>query len=148
VVEILTAIAIGRHHGSAIAVPVVLAGGDHAMGNLNDRLAESLRQHGSANVTVEVIKNRRTLGRRRTIRHRSGAIERHATQYTRSEQHRTSTSRSPGALRPICTHIVSRKLDGLLDSEGVQNGLTRPGADAPVILCDHVAAARGAGHCV
>jgi pimeloyl-ACP methyl ester carboxylesterase len=27
------------------------------MGNLNDRLAESLRQHGWANVTVEVIKN-------------------------------------------------------------------------------------------
>jgi pimeloyl-ACP methyl ester carboxylesterase len=42
---------------SAIAVPIVLAGGDHAMGNLNERLAESLRQHGWANVTVEVIRN-------------------------------------------------------------------------------------------
>ena len=38
-------------------MPIVLAGGDHGMGNLNDRLAESLRQHGWANVTVEVIKN-------------------------------------------------------------------------------------------
>jgi pimeloyl-ACP methyl ester carboxylesterase len=42
---------------SAIDVPVVLAGGDHAMGMLLPRLAESLRQHGCAHVTVEVVTN-------------------------------------------------------------------------------------------
>jgi len=34
-----------------------LAGGD-AFGNLNPRIAESLRAHGCANVTVEVVKIR------------------------------------------------------------------------------------------
>jgi pimeloyl-ACP methyl ester carboxylesterase len=42
---------------SATAVPIVLAGGDHAMGMLLPRLAGSLRQHGCAIVTVEVIKD-------------------------------------------------------------------------------------------
>jgi pimeloyl-ACP methyl ester carboxylesterase len=42
---------------SAIDVPIVLAGGDHAMGMLLPRLADSLRQHGCANVTVAVIKD-------------------------------------------------------------------------------------------
>jgi pimeloyl-ACP methyl ester carboxylesterase len=44
-------------HRSAIDVPIVLAGGDHAMGMLLPRLADSLRRHGCANVTVEVIKD-------------------------------------------------------------------------------------------
>jgi pimeloyl-ACP methyl ester carboxylesterase len=42
---------------SALDVPIVLAGGDHAMGMLLPRLAESLRKHGCANVTVEVVTN-------------------------------------------------------------------------------------------
>ena len=42
---------------SAIDVPIVLAGGDHAMGMLLPRLADSLRQHGCTNVTVEVVKD-------------------------------------------------------------------------------------------
>jgi pimeloyl-ACP methyl ester carboxylesterase len=40
-----------------IDVPIVLAGGDHAMGTLLPRMAESLRKHGCADVTVEVVKN-------------------------------------------------------------------------------------------
>ena len=42
---------------SAIEMPIVLAGGDHAMGMLLPRLADSLRQHGCTNVTVEVVKD-------------------------------------------------------------------------------------------
>ena len=42
---------------SPIDLPIVLAGGDHAMGILFPRLADSLGKHGWANVTVEVIKN-------------------------------------------------------------------------------------------
>jgi len=42
---------------SAIDVPIVLAGGDNAVGKLNPRVAESLRKHGCTNVTIEVIKN-------------------------------------------------------------------------------------------
>lgn len=42
---------------SAIDVPIVLAGGDHAMAMLFPRLADSLRKHGCANVTVEVVKD-------------------------------------------------------------------------------------------
>jgi pimeloyl-ACP methyl ester carboxylesterase len=38
-------------------VPLVLAGGDHAMGTLYPRLAESLKEHGCTRVVVEVIKN-------------------------------------------------------------------------------------------
>jgi pimeloyl-ACP methyl ester carboxylesterase len=41
---------------SPIEVPIVLAGGDHAMGMLLPRLADSLRQHGCRNVTVELVK--------------------------------------------------------------------------------------------
>ena len=40
-----------------IDVPIVLAGGDHAMGVLFPRLAQSLRQHGCTNVIVEVVKD-------------------------------------------------------------------------------------------
>jgi pimeloyl-ACP methyl ester carboxylesterase len=42
---------------SVIDVPILLAGGDHAMGLLMPRLAESLREHGCFSVTVEVIKD-------------------------------------------------------------------------------------------
>jgi pimeloyl-ACP methyl ester carboxylesterase len=38
-------------------VPIVLAGGDHAMGTLFPKLAESLKEHGCTRVSVEVIKN-------------------------------------------------------------------------------------------
>lgn len=40
-----------------IDVPILLAGGDHAMGRLIPRLAESLREHGCSSVTLEVIKD-------------------------------------------------------------------------------------------
>jgi pimeloyl-ACP methyl ester carboxylesterase len=40
-----------------IDVPIVLTGGDHAMGMLFPRLAQSLRQHGCTNVIVEVVKD-------------------------------------------------------------------------------------------
>jgi pimeloyl-ACP methyl ester carboxylesterase len=42
---------------SAIDVPIVLAGGNHAMGMLLPRLADSLRKHGCTSVTVEVVKD-------------------------------------------------------------------------------------------
>jgi pimeloyl-ACP methyl ester carboxylesterase len=42
---------------SPIDVPIVLAGGDHAMGILLPRLADSLRQHGCINVIVEAVKD-------------------------------------------------------------------------------------------
>ena len=42
---------------TAIDMPIVLAGGDHAMGMLLPRLADSLRQHGCTNVTIEVVKD-------------------------------------------------------------------------------------------
>jgi pimeloyl-ACP methyl ester carboxylesterase len=42
---------------SVIDVPIVLAGGAKGFGNLNARIAESLRAHGCGNVTVEVIQN-------------------------------------------------------------------------------------------
>jgi pimeloyl-ACP methyl ester carboxylesterase len=42
---------------SQIDVPIVLAGGDHAMGMLLPRLADSLRQHGCTNIIVEVVKD-------------------------------------------------------------------------------------------
>jgi pimeloyl-ACP methyl ester carboxylesterase len=38
-------------------VPIVLTGGDHAMGLLVPQLAVSLREHGCSSVTVEVIKD-------------------------------------------------------------------------------------------
>lgn len=47
----------GEAQQSAIDVPIVLAGGDHSMGEFNLRSAESLRKHGCANVTAEAIKN-------------------------------------------------------------------------------------------
>jgi pimeloyl-ACP methyl ester carboxylesterase len=42
---------------SAIDVPIVLAGGDNSVGKFNPQIAESLRNHGCANVAIEVIKN-------------------------------------------------------------------------------------------
>jgi pimeloyl-ACP methyl ester carboxylesterase len=42
---------------SAIDVPIVLAGGDHAMGMLLPRLGDSLRQHGCTNIIVEVVRD-------------------------------------------------------------------------------------------
>jgi pimeloyl-ACP methyl ester carboxylesterase len=42
---------------SAIDVPFVLAGGDHAMGMLLSRMADSMREHGCRNVAVEVIRD-------------------------------------------------------------------------------------------
>jgi pimeloyl-ACP methyl ester carboxylesterase len=42
---------------ATIAVPIVLAGGDHAMGMLFPKLADSLREHGCANVAVEIVRN-------------------------------------------------------------------------------------------
>ena len=44
-------------HQNAIAVPIVLVGGDHSFGKLNPRLAESLRAWGCAKIAVEVIEN-------------------------------------------------------------------------------------------
>jgi pimeloyl-ACP methyl ester carboxylesterase len=38
-------------------VPIALVGGDHAMGTLFPKLAESLKEHGCTRVSVEVIKN-------------------------------------------------------------------------------------------
>lgn len=38
-------------------MPIVLAGGDHAMGRLVPRLADALRKHGCTNVTVELVKD-------------------------------------------------------------------------------------------
>jgi pimeloyl-ACP methyl ester carboxylesterase len=40
-----------------VDVPIVLAGGDHAMGRLVPRLGEALRKHGCTSVIVEVIKD-------------------------------------------------------------------------------------------
>jgi pimeloyl-ACP methyl ester carboxylesterase len=40
-----------------MGMPIVLAGGDHAMGMVLPRLADSLRQHGCTNVTVEIVKD-------------------------------------------------------------------------------------------
>ncbi|MBA3712688.1 MAG: hypothetical protein H0W76_09595 [Pyrinomonadaceae bacterium] len=42
---------------SALDVPIVLAGGDNAVGQSIPRMAESLRKHGCANVRFEAIKN-------------------------------------------------------------------------------------------
>ena len=42
---------------NALDVSIVLAGGEHAMGKLIPKMAESLRRHGCANVSVEVVKN-------------------------------------------------------------------------------------------
>ena len=42
---------------SVIDVPILLAGGDRAMGLLIPRFAKSLREHGCSSVTVEVIKD-------------------------------------------------------------------------------------------
>ncbi len=44
-------------HRSAIDVPMVLAGGDKAMGQLIPITAKALPQYGATNVTVEIIKN-------------------------------------------------------------------------------------------
>jgi pimeloyl-ACP methyl ester carboxylesterase len=41
----------------AVAVPIVLAGGDHSVAKFNPRIAESLQKHGCTNVAVEVIRN-------------------------------------------------------------------------------------------
>jgi hypothetical protein len=48
---------------NALAVPIVLAGGDNSVGKFNPRIAESLRKHGCANVAIEVIKQRSFRGR-------------------------------------------------------------------------------------
>ncbi len=42
---------------SAIAVQIVLVGADSSFGKLNPKIAESLRAHGCANVTTEIIEN-------------------------------------------------------------------------------------------
>ena len=42
---------------NAIDVPIVLAGSDHGVGQLNFKVAESLRKYGCSNVTTEIIKN-------------------------------------------------------------------------------------------
>jgi pimeloyl-ACP methyl ester carboxylesterase len=42
---------------SALRVPIVLAGGDHATGSANLTIAKSLREHGCENVTVETIRD-------------------------------------------------------------------------------------------
>ena len=41
----------------ALEVPIVLAGGDRAVGQLAPRMAEGLRRRGCANVTAEIIKD-------------------------------------------------------------------------------------------
>jgi pimeloyl-ACP methyl ester carboxylesterase len=38
-------------------VPIVLAGGEHSLAPLNAMVAESLRNHGWRNVSIEVIAN-------------------------------------------------------------------------------------------
>lgn len=47
----------GEAQRSPLDLPIVLAGGDRAMGRVNPRIAESLRKYGCANVTTEVIKD-------------------------------------------------------------------------------------------
>lgn len=42
---------------NAIDVPIVLAGADNSLGQINLKIAESLRKHGCANVITEIIKN-------------------------------------------------------------------------------------------
>jgi len=42
---------------SPLSVPIVLAGGDHSVGPLNPTIADSLRDHGCEDVTVELIRN-------------------------------------------------------------------------------------------
>ena len=42
---------------NAIDVPIVLAGSDNGVGQLNFKVAESLRKYGCSNVTTEIIKN-------------------------------------------------------------------------------------------
>lgn len=42
---------------NAIEVPIVLAGADNGMAEINQRIAESLRKHGCANVATEIIEN-------------------------------------------------------------------------------------------
>jgi pimeloyl-ACP methyl ester carboxylesterase len=42
---------------SALEVPIVLAGGDKTAGPTLPRMADSLREHGCAEVTIEVIQN-------------------------------------------------------------------------------------------
>ncbi len=42
---------------NAIDVPIVLAGADNSVGQINLKTAESLRKQGCANVTTEIIKN-------------------------------------------------------------------------------------------
>lgn len=41
----------------AIDVPIVLAGGEHSMASLNPTIAQSLREHGWRNVSVEIVAN-------------------------------------------------------------------------------------------
>ena len=44
-------------HNDALDVPIVLVGGDHGSGKLEPPTADSLRQHGCARVSVEVVKD-------------------------------------------------------------------------------------------
>lgn len=41
----------------AIDVPIVMVGGDHSFGKLLPRVADALRAHGCASVTIEIINN-------------------------------------------------------------------------------------------
>src|SRR3984893_12625742 len=41
----------------AIDVPIVMVGGDHSFGKLLPKVAEALRAHGCASVTIEIINN-------------------------------------------------------------------------------------------
>ena len=38
-----------------LGVPIVLAGGDHSMGQFNERLGKALREHGCEKVTIETV---------------------------------------------------------------------------------------------
>jgi pimeloyl-ACP methyl ester carboxylesterase len=42
---------------SAIDVPIVIVGADHSFGTLLPKVAEALRQHGCASVTIEIVVN-------------------------------------------------------------------------------------------
>jgi pimeloyl-ACP methyl ester carboxylesterase len=44
-------------HRDVIEAPFTLVGGDHAVGTIEPKIAESLRMHGCADVSVEVLKN-------------------------------------------------------------------------------------------
>lgn len=48
---------LNQAHQNAIDVPVVLAGADNGVAQLNLRIAESLRKNGCSNVATEIVKN-------------------------------------------------------------------------------------------